>query len=746
MANDGMLINFDTAGPVLTSKPTFLGGKWKDRQIAKKSAQSNRDRHRKSNENALVLENSQPFERPVKRQRTESAFPVNGAASRPRIQLRSSRDGRPQAQRQGPHQVISSLFTSNPEASSNIEEAVDDGGKLADPSNAPLKDDLATLTSLGLSEHLAEHTMKKLDIRAPTAVQSQAIPQLCRDNKDAFIQAETGSGKTLAYLLPVVQRIMALPRDKDQLHRNSGLFAIILAPTRELCKQISIVLETLLGCSRWIVSGAVMGGEKKKSEKARLRKGLNILIATPGRLADHLDNTEVLDVNNVRWLVLDEGDRLMELGFEHDIERILAKLDKNHVRTTKLSSLPPKRTTILCSATLKMNVQKLGELSLKHAIHIQAGHPDVDEMTPREDSRFSAPAQLQQSYAIVPAKLRLVSLAALLKRTFDRRGSVMKAVVFMSCSDSVDFHFEVFAKDHEQDRKNAERTDSVGQHDADNGSQTSVAKGSFSSKNNPVRLLRLHGSLPQAVRTSTLAAFRASKEPAVLICTDVASRGLDLPNIDFVVEYDPPFSRDDHLHRVGRTARAGNNGRAMMFLMPGTEEGYVEILEGSRQDGGHPLSRNVAESLLRKGFGSPGIGGGDDWDQRATGWQLDIERWILNDPAHLEKARRAFQSYIRAYATHVASERKYFDITGLHLGHLAKAFGLRDKPGNVRTPGRRPNSNENQANKAERRATAGAANKHDLDSGQPSAAEETKRKMRSKMREQLNQASEFNIG
>lgn len=136
---------------------------------------------------------------------------------------------------------------------------------------------------------------------------------------------------------------------------------MILAPTRELSKQISTVLDGLLTCCHWIVGGIVIGGEKKKSEKARLRKGLNILVATPGRLADHLDNTEVLDVSNVRWLVLDEGDRLVELGFEKDIQKIVSVLNLRSKKAHEkpVPGLPGRRTTVLCSATIKADVDQL---------------------------------------------------------------------------------------------------------------------------------------------------------------------------------------------------------------------------------------------------------------------------------------------------------------------------------------------------------------------------------------------------
>lgn len=201
----------------------------------------------------------------------------------------------------------------------------------------PLVDGMDTFTSFGLSPTLAAHLLTKMELKTPTAIQKSSISQLLKEDSDAFIQSETGSGKTLAYLLPLVQRIMALSGRKDgdpqstngnvAVHRDSGLFAIILAPTRELCKQISVVFERLLGCAHWIVAGTVIGGEKK-SEKARLRKGLNVLVATPGRLADHLDNTKVLDIRNMRWLVLEEGERLMDLGFEDEIQKIVRKFDE----------------------------------------------------------------------------------------------------------------------------------------------------------------------------------------------------------------------------------------------------------------------------------------------------------------------------------------------------------------------------------------------------------------------------------
>lgn len=811
MADDGMLMNFSIGDAPLSTKPVFKGGRWRDRLIAKKVSQHRRQKLQTekprfdaaTGANAVngQVEADTVDDRPAKRPRIDeevrNSRPKQGTALQ--RQIRAQINAKSQ-------EVVSSLFSYNPSSTKPAAETGHDDTKPAVPSNAPLIDGLDTFTSLGLSKPLAAHLLTKLNFKAPTAIQKAAITQLVKEDSDAFIQAETGSGKTLAYLLPIVQRIMALsapgklPRAAEtnndgQVHRDSGLFAIILAPTRELCKQISIVLDSLLGCAHWIVAGTVIGGEKKKSEKARLRKGLNVLVATPGRLADHLDNTEVLRVNNVRWLVLDEGDRLMELGFEEEIRGIVDKLEKRSTmgKTVAIPGLPTRRTTVMCSATMKMNVQRLGEISLKDAVHIKADPADADSETVSEkkDTAFLAPAQLKQSYLVVPAKQRLVTLTALLKRTFARKGSVMKAIVFVSCADSVDFYFEVFARKDESNDTETSGTDGsskvVGKGDtrgeskadqaADKSESAEVENKSASANKKPkadlptvaatptltnpanpnLTLHKLHGSLPQSVRTATLTAFTRSTNPSILLCTDVASRGLDLPNIDLVIEYDPPFSADDHLHRIGRTARAGRDGRAVIFLMPGSEEGYVEVLKKGYRDGvGRGLVRSEAEEMLKKGFENSGVvKKGREWENKTTEWQLEVERWVIEDKRAGELARKAYVSHVRAYATHVAAERGMFDVKGLHLGHLAKAFALRDRPGKMGVPGMRQGAesgksasrNHGVSRKGHAEGDGGERKTHRADHDVPMTdGQEATRKMRAKMKEHMAAASEFNIG
>ena len=784
MADDGMLLNFAVEDNAVTVQPKFKGGSWKDRMIAKKLAHHRRERNAKAGDKNSVSEEDKqrvtahggvevdfPNTRPAKRRREDGAFTPAGtraATLNPRPNLQD----RPQTQPHSkPREVISSLFSYNPKPSAAPDVPSEEAGHIpARPSNAPLVEGIDTFTSLGLSSTLAAHLLTKMELKTPTAIQKSSIMQLLKEDSDAFIQSETGSGKTLAYLLPLVQRIMSLSGRKSghlemknedsTLHRDSGLFAIILAPTRELCKQISVVLERLLGCAHWIVAGTVIGGEKKKSEKARLRKGLNILVATPGRLADHLDNTKVLDIKNVRWLVLDEGDRLMDLGFEEEIQKIVRKLDERQ-KDRGIPGLPTRRTTILCSATMKMNVQRLGEISLKDAVLIKADAADGEEGSgdasgSLKEAVFSAPAQLKQSYTVVAAKLRLVTLTALLKRTFARKGSVMKAIVFVSCADSVDFHFEAFTRDPAGEIASTEAdTPPVAKPPQNQAAEQDPIRLSslLSTTANPLTLYKLHGSLPQATRTSIVKQFSSTTAASLLIATDVASRGLDLPNLDLVIEYDPPFSSDDHLHRIGRTARLGRDGRALIFLMPGPEEGYVEVLKSSYKtgaEGAGSVTHTPADDILKKGFGQSSgvVTSSNAWEQKATDFQLDIERWVLSTSKYGEMAKRAFQSHVRAYATHIAAERKWFDIKELHLGHLAKAFGLRDAPGRMNVPGTGARGSKKAAvDRSERKRRIGESS--DTVVEKTTEVDEAAKKMREKVRNRKMMmgagADEFNI-
>lgn len=593
---------------------------------------------------------------------------------------------------------VSSLFTSNESTSLKVTDKSQNKTYL--PSNAPLKD-ATTFDGLGLNDKLSTHLTDHLRFMNPTKVQRAVIPSLLATQNDLFVKAQTGSGKTLAFLLPIFHKLMS--ENTHKIGRESGLFAIILTPTRELATQIYGVMETLTRCYHHIVPGIVIGGEKKKSEKARLRKGVNILVATPGRLADHIENTSIFNVSQLRWLVLDEGDRLVELGFEETITKITDHITKSSdVASTvdEWQGLPSKRVNVLCSATIQKDVKKLGSVLLNNpemiSVDTKEGTVDFDIDNAKS---MSAPDQLVQQVVVVPPKLRLVTMAALLRSFTSVVTESHRTIIFFSCADSVDFHFDVLSRTGrrvKRTKKDAaekpENTEAEADDDEDN--DFSVLTAPLLGSNAVV--YKLHGSLSQQVRTSTLQAFVRSDETprhSILLCTDVASRGLDLPNISNVVEFDPPFSVEDHLHRIGRSARVGKAGSATLFLLPGNEEGYVD----GKIKVVHPGNIRILkyDDLLKEGFAEyetdedgkkkkptkadPKKKDGK-WDVHATTWHLEVERWLLEDTAANSKAVQAFTSHIRAYATHLSAERQFFNVKLLHLGHLAKSFGLRETP------------------------------------------------------------------
>ncbi|EGX91220.1 DNA/RNA helicase, DEAD/DEAH box type [Cordyceps militaris CM01] len=695
MADDGMLLNFDFGSVPIKPLVKFKGGRWRDRKQAERGARppgadgspparrpprdprerfddSNRPfKRRRADAGDEPAANHQPNTRP-------SHIKIEHGGLRPPF---DSRRNGPGSGNKGTKQVVSSLFSFNPEQKTVFE---DEEWSAPTPTNAPLAD-VANFGTLTLSSRLVEE-LSKMSLERPTAIQQKVIPHMITGSADAFVQAETGSGKTFSYLLPILHRVLQLSAQNDgkQVHRDSGLFAIIVAPTRELAKQTHTVLEQLIRPFPWLVSTAITGGESKKAEKARIRKGVNFLVATPGRLADHIDNTQALSLETVRWLILDEGDRLMDLGFEDDLQKTIdalrdVEIAKETSNGTSLATLPDRRVSILCSATMKMNVQKLGEMSLADAVFLSA---DKGEMTADENIEHKAPAQLHQSHVIVPAKLRLVTLACYLKSIFSRKGHTMKVIVFMSCADAVDFHYELLRNPNDTEAPPAQPND------LESVSKTVARAAYLTSQASPeVILHRMHGSLTQSVRSATLRTFSACKLPSVLITTDVSSRGLDIPSVDLVIEYDPAFSFADHIHRIGRTARAGRAGEAMLFLLPGCEEGYVELLRAS----GTPTAHSY-EAILQKGLmsklefpvqTSAKLTEGQTYHEKAETMQLHLEQRLLEDPRRLELARNGFKSHIRAYATHTKEERGHFNMAELHLGHTAKSYALREPPRGV---------------------------------------------------------------
>uniref|UniRef100_A0A3B4B7I7 ATP-dependent RNA helicase n=1 Tax=Periophthalmus magnuspinnatus TaxID=409849 RepID=A0A3B4B7I7_9GOBI len=525
----------------------------------------------------------------------------------------------------------SSLFKHNPEIPVIQRSSV-----------SQLKEEVFSSSSfedLDLHPHLVATLNKVLNVSTMTSVQQRTIP-LLMSGRDAVVRSQTGSGKTLSYAVPLVQ---SLQSRQSKIHRSQGPLALILVPTRELALQTFHTLQKLLKPFMWIVPGVLMGGEKRKAEKARLRKGVNILVATPGRLVDHIKNTLSLAFSSLCWLVLDEADRMLDLGFEKDLTVIM----------NSLNSSGSKRQNVLLSATIFQGVMRLVNVCLNDPVTIQVSDCEAtlsaasvqSESSPStavQSESFTVPEGLKQFVVIVPSKVRLVCLAALI---LDKcQVNQNKMVVFVSSCEVVEFLHRLL---------------------------------SFvlnkPSTNQALTFLRLHGNMKQECHGLTLCVFQ-----------DVAARGLDLPQVSWIIQFTAPVSVAEYVHRAGRTARAGHSGHSLLLLGP-HESSFISVLNQHRLDP-EPLPLTELLSVLLKDDRYRGRGHyhsqarEQEIKERATVLQTEFENFVHSDPERLSAAKRALQSFLRAYTSYPSHLKQIFHIRHLHLGHTAKSFGLRDAP------------------------------------------------------------------
>lgn len=473
-----------------------------------------------------------------------------------------------------------------------------------------------------------------------------------------MVRSQTGSGKTLSYAVPLVQSLQSV---QPKVSRSDGPLALVIVPTRELAQQTFKTFQKLLKPFTWIVPGVLMGGEKRKAEKARIRKGINILVSTPGRLVDHIKHTLSIAFSAVRWLVLDEADRTLDLGFEKDLTVIL-----NSLNTTG-----PARQNVLLSATLTNGVTRLADVCLNDPVSIHVSGPPSNDFTtttstvtsdPKATSQsesFAVPEALKQFVVVVPSKIRLVCLAAFIldKCKFSQNN---KLIVFVSSCEAVEFLHSLF---------------------------TAVLSGPSASHEPQLHFLRLHGNMKQEERTEAFQQFSESQS-GVLLCTDVAARGLDLPQVTWIIQYTPPTAAAEYVHRVGRTARIGGRGSSLLFLTP-AETAFITELANHNISLSEMKLQDILSNLMfddtYKGRGkyhskSSSKALEQEVRERATVLQTEFENFVHSDSQSLQAAKKALQSFLRAYTTYPAHLKHIFHIRSLHLGHAAKSFGLRDAP------------------------------------------------------------------
>ncbi|KAI0016864.1 DEAD-domain-containing protein [Xylariomycetidae sp. FL0641] len=370
----------------------------------------------------------------------------------------------------------------------------------------PKAEDTTKFSKLPLSRPTASG-LEASHFETLTDVQARAIP-LGLKGHDILGAAKTGSGKTLAFLVPVLEKLY-----RAQWTEYDGLGALILSPTRELAVQIFEVLRKI-GRHHHFSAGLVIGGKSLKEEAERLGR-MNILVCTPGRMLQHLDQNPELDVDNLQILVLDEADRIMDMGFASAVDALVGHLPKS-------------RQTMMFSATQSKKISDLARLSLK----------DPEYVSVHEAAAAATPTNLTQHYLVTPLAEKMNTLWGFVKANLKS-----KMIVFLSSGKQVRFAYE---------------------------SLRHLQPG--------ISLLHLHGRQKQVARLEITSRFTASKY-ACLFATDVVARGVDFPAVDWVVQMDCPEDVDTYIHRVGRTARYEAQGKAVLFLDPSEEEGMLKRLE-----------------------------------------------------------------------------------------------------------------------------------------------------------------------
>jgi len=360
---------------------------------------------------------------------------------------------------------------------------------------------------------ISSETLKALresGFEAPTEIQKESIG-LALQGHDILGAAKTGSGKTLAFLIPILEKLYSL-----KWTRADGGGALIITPTRELAYQI---FETLRGVGRHhdFSAGLIIGGKDLKYEWSRV-SDCNILVCTPGRLLQHLDQNPSFKIDNLQMLILDEADRCLDLGFSTAMNSIV-------------TNLPSPRQTLLFSATQTRSITDLARLSLTKPVLVSV----------HENSNSTTPDQLRQSYIVADVEHKINILWSFLKA--HRR---KKTVVFLASCKQTKYYQEMFAK---------------------------LKPG--------MSVLALYGTLHQLRRMAIYDQFCA-KEAAVLFATDIAARGLDFPGVDWVVQLDCPEDSTTYTHRAGRTARYESAGEALLVLTESEEEGMARQLEAAR--------------------------------------------------------------------------------------------------------------------------------------------------------------------
>ncbi|CAH2295785.1 ATP-dependent RNA helicase DDX55 [Pelobates cultripes] len=446
-----------------------------------------------------------------------------------------------------------------------------------------------------LNENILQ-TLRDLDFTRMTPVQSATIP-LFMKNKDIAAEAITGSGKTLAFVIPLLEILLK----REQKLKKSQVGAIIITPTRELAVQIDEVISYFTKHFPQFSQILLIGGSNPVEDVQKFKeKGGNIIVATPGRLEDmfrrQADGLDLVTcVKTLEVLILDEADRLLDMGFEASLNTILGYL-------------PKQRRTGLFSATQTQELENLVRAGLRNPVRIT-----VKEKGVAATNTQKTPTRLQNCYMICKAHEKFNYLLSFL-----RQRKQEKHLVFFSTCACVEY----YGKALEAMIKN-------------------------------VKVMSLHGKMKHK-RNRIFAEFR-KLDSGILVCTDVMARGIDIPEVNWVLQYDPPSSASAFVHRCGRTARIGRHGSALVFLLP-MEESYVEFLSINQKC---PLQEMTELTFSQDHLPK-------------------LKSLAASDRAMFDKGMKAFVSFVQAYAKHECN--LIFRVKDLDFSSLARGFGLLKMP------------------------------------------------------------------
>lgn len=452
-----------------------------------------------------------------------------------------------------------------------------------------------------------------------TPVQASTIP-LLSGNKDVVVEAVTGSGKTLSYVIPVLQKISTRLYKKDddgdlpEKVKRGHMLSIVLAPTRELANQIQSVFDNVLqylpsdykSINTQLLVGSM--GTVREDIDNFLKNQPQILIGTPGRILDFL-GSQYVKTNSLEIAILDEADKLLDCSFETDVVNILRKL-------------PKQRRTGLFSATLSSAGDTIFRTGMNNPVKVQVKSKNS------LGEQVNAPKSLQLSYIMIQPEFKITTLLDMLSKY-----QYKKAIVYFPTCTSVKHFYQIFSKIPFNKNDNDEEED--------------------------LKFFSLHGQLNTKARLRTLEKFTegdANTNKCVLMATDVAARGIDIPDVDLVIQIDPPTDPDVFLHRCGRTGRANKVGRAILML---NEDSQEEDYIGFMQVKGINLNEMKRSNIDQK-----------DHDL----FQKKLREYMLEDRARHELGVKSYVGFIRYYSKHIASS--IFRMASLDYLALAKMYGL----------------------------------------------------------------------